>query len=208
MVRKREPDPGPDRKALLARIEELERQLTSEEDLHALVQTVATHQEEMREQQVALIEAQHELEISRDRYADLYDFSPVPILTLDQNALLLSMNLAATRLLGQDRTHALRTPLVVYVHPDSRRAFMDHFARCRRAGDLVRDEIVLRSRDHKEVPVEIQTKRFEPTDAEGVSYQTVLIDQTERKRNEQERRRMEEERARIAREEITARAAS
>jgi signal transduction histidine kinase/CheY-like chemotaxis protein len=91
---------------------------------------------------------------------------------------------------------------------DWRRAFRDHLARCRRSDDVEKCELVLCCRDAKEVPVEIQTKRFDPTDHEGITYQAVVIDLSERKRNEAERRRIEGEREHIAREESAARAES
>ena len=52
-----------------------------------------------RVQQRQLIEAQRALEESRDRYADLYDFAPVALVTLDRSGVIQEANLAAAALL-------------------------------------------------------------------------------------------------------------
>jgi PAS domain S-box-containing protein len=170
--------------ALRSRIRELEHEIEGQSDL------------------------QRELEASRDRYAELYDFAPVPILTLAGNGVVSSMNLAAARMLGIERTQALGMPFLVYVHTDSRRTFLDHMTRCRRGSESVRSEIVLCDREQRTVPVEIQSKRYEAGIGQEVVFQTVLLDQSERRRNEEQRRRIAEERERIHRDETASRAAS
>jgi PAS domain S-box-containing protein len=190
------------------RIHELERQLAGQADLEDLISSLTTHQEELRTQQATLHAAQRELEASRDRYAELYDFAPVPILTLGASGAVEAMNLAAARMLGVDRTHALGMPFLIYVHPDSRRVFLDHMTRCRRGAEMARSEIVVCDRDHHAVPVEIHCKRYETGVGQQVVFQTVLIDQSERQRHEEQRKRIAEERERIQREETAARAAS
>jgi PAS domain S-box-containing protein len=195
------------KQALRNRIRELEDQVEGHADLQGLIRSLSVHQEELRTQQATLHAAQRELEASRDRYAELYDFAPIPILTLAVTGVVDAMNLAAARLLGVDRTHAIGMPFLVYVHADSRRTFLDHMTRCRRGNDMVRSEIVVSSHDQT-VPLEIHCKRYETGIGQQVVFQTVLIDQTERRRNEEQRRRISEERERIQREEASARAAS
>jgi PAS domain S-box-containing protein len=193
---------------LLTRIRDLEFQLESQESLQDLIVSLHTHQEELRTQQDALVHAQNELEASRDRYAELYDFSPVPMVSLRKNGVIEAMNLAAARLLGVDRGVAIGTPLLVYVHTGSRRAFLDHMLRVRREDGLVRSQLSVRGAETQEVPVEIQSRRFEPSQATEVVYQTALIDMSERRRHEEDLRHADEERVRNQRDELAARAAS
>ena len=193
---------------LLERLHEAEAQLESQETLQELITSLHTHQEELKCQHDALIAAQLELEASRDRFAELYDFAPVPILTLGPNGVIESMNLAAARLLGVDRAIAIGTPLIVYVHGASRREFMDHVMRARRGAGLVYSEIVVQSRNQHQIPVEIQSKSFRDQEEGPVVCHTVLVDLSERRRLEQERRKAADERERIQREELAARAAS
>ena len=67
------------------------------EKLHHELQT---YQHELEMQNEELRSAYTELEISRDRYQDLYDFSPVAYLTVTPNNLIAEINMTAIKLLG------------------------------------------------------------------------------------------------------------
>jgi PAS domain S-box-containing protein len=47
--------------------------------------------------------AQQELQLARDRYADLFEFAPVGYFTLDRHFLIVQANLTASRLLNAER---------------------------------------------------------------------------------------------------------
>src|SRR5262249_18354545 len=74
-----------------------------------------TYREEMLVQNEQLREAQRLLELSRDRYVDLYDFAPFAYVTLDANGLILNLNLRAAELLGKSRDQILHTPFLMHV---------------------------------------------------------------------------------------------
>ncbi|MHB8950367.1 MAG: hypothetical protein ACYC4S_15075 [Rhodoferax sp.] len=79
------------------------RGLPAEELLHEL----QVHQIELEMQNAALREAQLELEASRDRYVDLYDFAPLGYLTLTLDGLIQEVNLTAAGWLGVVRGQLL-----------------------------------------------------------------------------------------------------
>ena len=65
-----------------------------------LLHELQTYQHELEMQNEELRSAYTELEISRDRYQDLYDFSPVAYLTVTPNNLIAEINMTAIKLLG------------------------------------------------------------------------------------------------------------
>jgi PAS domain S-box-containing protein len=67
--------------------------------------------EELRRSQVELAE-------SRDRYLDLYDFSPVGYLTLSVDGVIQDANLTSASLLGVDRKHLVGRRLAGFVAPE------------------------------------------------------------------------------------------
>ncbi|MBI4740352.1 MAG: response regulator [Betaproteobacteria bacterium] len=72
-----------------------------------LLHELQVHQIELEMQNDELRRAQIELEHSRDRYIDLYDFAPLGYLTLSDNGLIAAVNLTGAALLGVERAALL-----------------------------------------------------------------------------------------------------
>lgn len=78
--------------------------LSADELLHEL----QVHQIELERQNESLRLAQIEMEESRDRYADLYDFAPVAYLSVSREGMISEANLECAALLGVARGKLLR----------------------------------------------------------------------------------------------------
>src|SRR5437867_1361031 len=72
-------------------------------DVQQLVHELQVHQIELEMQNDELRRTQTELEAARDRYVDLYDFSPASYLTMDTHGTIVEANLRAGTLLGIHR---------------------------------------------------------------------------------------------------------
>ncbi|TVT56335.1 MAG: EAL domain-containing protein [Sedimenticola thiotaurini] len=71
-------------------------------------------------QNEALRQAQIDLEASRDRYVDLYEFSPVGYITLSPAGLIEQINLTGSTLLGEDRNQLTQKRFALFVAPEER----------------------------------------------------------------------------------------
>jgi PAS domain S-box-containing protein len=96
-------------------------------DVKKLVHELQVHQIELEMQNEALIQAYYELEESRDRFVDLYDFSPIGYLTLTAEGMIAQINLTAAMLLGKERSKLINKSLIRLVIADDQDRWERHF---------------------------------------------------------------------------------
>jgi PAS domain S-box-containing protein len=98
----------------------------SPEEVRHLVHELQVHQIELEMQNEELRRTQHELEASRDRYADLYNFAPVGYFTLSETSLILEVNLTAAAMLGLERSHLVQQPLTRFIAREDQDIYYFH----------------------------------------------------------------------------------
>ncbi len=132
-----------------------------------------------------LLVAQRELEMSREHFADLYDFAPVGYLTLNRNGIIGAVNVTASQLLGSDRVHLVSHPLLPRIAGPDRRSFLSHLSRLRRGERQVTTELRIEVTDHEPIPVQLISIAGVSTDAAHTSFRTAIVDISGRKRAEE-----------------------
>lgn len=109
---------------LRKRAEELQKnrpsstQSLSPREIQALLHELQVHQIELEMQNEDLRRTQQELAASRDKYADLYDFSPMGYFSLDKAGSILEANLSGSVLLGLERRFLIGKPFSSFVAKD------------------------------------------------------------------------------------------
>jgi len=150
-----------------------------------------------RELGQATIRAEHrlgqlELERSRDRYVDLYDFAPVGYLSLSAEGLIEQVNLTGADMLGAPRDHLLSVQFAQFVMPDDIDRWCEHFLHTLRSGDKQRFELALLAGKGGCVHVQLDCMRVgaqgNETDA---TVRIALTDISARKEAEADLRRFE-----------------
>ena len=102
------PDDSGDGEARLdEQLQELGALRTSLTQSDRLLHELRVHQIELEIQNRALGEAQEELEVSRERYVDLFDFAPMAYLTLEADGRIVAANITAARIIGLERSALL-----------------------------------------------------------------------------------------------------
>ncbi len=105
-----------------ARIEELSRQ-----DVKKLVTELGTHQIELEMQNEELRRVLSELDESRGKYADLYDFAPIGYFTLDDRGLIREVNQTGADLLGTTKRLLLNKSFSLFLPDENdKRVFWTH----------------------------------------------------------------------------------
>jgi len=150
-------------------------------DISKLVHELQVHQVEFEMQNEELRRAQQEIEASRNKYADLYDFAPTGYFTLDEQGIILEANLTGSVMLGVERSQLLNKPFPYYVAQDSQDIFYLHRQHVFRKKDKQSCEVALVKKDG--APWCALLESVLVADSEGtVKYcRTVVTDITERK---------------------------
>jgi PAS domain S-box-containing protein len=126
-------------------------------DLQKLIHELQVHQVELELQNEQLRCTQEELEDARDKYVDLYDFSPCGYLVLDQNGKIFEANLTAARLLGVDREKLLRAKFSDFVVPECQDTAYLHWQKVFDRALAQQCELSLRRLDGPPVEVRLES---------------------------------------------------
>jgi len=154
-------------------------------DMRDLAHELGTHQIELEMQNEELRRAQEELEASRSRYANLYDFAPTGYLTFDKDGLIREVNLTGAGLLGEDRRRLINKPFSVFVFKDDLDTFRAHLRETLKRETRQIGEIRIRRKDGSVLPVQLQSVAAEDHGGDSTYCRTAAIDITERKQMEE-----------------------
>ena len=169
---------------LRTQIERLQK--LSSKDIRDLVHELGTHQIELEMQNEELRRAQEELEASRSRYAELYDFAPVGYFILDKDGMIREMNLTCALLLGVERGLLLNKPFVSFIgRPEDKNIFFKHREEASRSSGKHICEISLKRKDGSLFYAQLQSIAKEDNDGKTGSICTAILDITDRRHAEE-----------------------
>jgi len=160
-------------------------------DVQKLVHELQVHQVELEMQNEELRRTEQELEKTRDRYANLYDFAPVAHLTVSATGEILEANLHAGKMLGLDRNRLIRQKFTRFIAPEAQDAFYLLCQQCFSSDVQQSAELVLVDAQAKRLVVQIEAVRdvTSPRKQCRVSFDDI----TERNRAEAEIRNLNAE---------------
>ena len=161
-----------------------DRFLSPEESKKAL-QELSVHQIELAMQNQALRNAQSELEASRDRYVDLYDFAPVGYLTLDANGMIEEINLTAATLLRVERKKLLQRRFTAQVVAEDHGRWLTLFMSLMKQDGKGSVEVSIQRHDGTVFQALLDCER-QIVGADGTALRIALTDISQRKQLEAE----------------------
>ena len=95
-------------------------------DIKQLIEDLQVHQIELEMQNDELRRLQQDLENERDKYSDLYDFSPVSYFTMNEKGIILEANLTAAAMVGVERGLLIGRPFSDFIVGDDQDIFWVH----------------------------------------------------------------------------------
>jgi PAS domain S-box-containing protein len=159
-------------------------EVLSSEAAQSSLHELRVHQIELEMQNEELRRIQEELEISRERYFDLYDLAPVGYFTINDKGLILEANLTAAKLLGVARGSLAMQPLSRFVLREDQDSYYLHRKALVETGAPQGWELRMLRKDAR--PFWVRVEAAAARGAAGASVcRAVISDISESKRAEQ-----------------------
>jgi len=155
-------------------------------DIQAMLHDLDVHRLELEMQNRELRDAQGQLEESRSRLADLYDFAPVAYVTLDPMGKILEANLTAAAMFGIERGNLIGKFVAAMVAIPDRRALRDHVRRCFGERMRIEAEFTFAVRGRSAVTAHVVSAPFIAPDGAVIGCKTTLTDITALKQGQEQ----------------------
>lgn len=157
--------------------------VNAEQMLHEL----QVHQIELEMQNEALRQAHIDLEDSRDRYFDLFEFAPIGYFTLSATGLIAEVNFVGAELLKAGRQQLINQPLAKYIAPEDSDQF--HLRLVRLSRDEVRQSYDMQIKREGEIKCYVHVDALRVTKDDGtLKFRITFTDISKSKSMEQDLR--------------------
>lgn len=167
------------------------RSTKSPPDMLQLVHELKVQQVELEVQNEKLRRSQLALQTARDRYAELYNFTPAGHLTLDRKGVIQEANLQAGVLLGIPRGELIRQNLITFIAPSDHAVFGRHWLDVFRTKKKESCNLHLRtSADGAPLVLHLESQAFSDGTGKLEYCRTAFFDITKLERTGEERDRL------------------
>lgn len=163
------------------------------EDVQKLIHELNLHQIELEMQNKEFRRAQEEIEKSRSRYSELYDFAPVGYFTLDEKGMIIDTNLTGTEILGVNRRYLLKRAFTDFITPDFQDVFYYHRKEVFKYKDKLSCQVKLKRKDGTEFYAQMESIAVEDDKGNLTLSRTTIIDITQLKQAEMAVKKSEQE---------------
>ncbi|MFD2233424.1 PAS domain-containing sensor histidine kinase [Phaeospirillum tilakii] len=128
---------------------------TFQQQMAEALHSLQVHQEELKSQNEQLRQTQINLELTSQKYHDLFENSPAGYFIIDSSFSILEINATGMEMLGRAKNRLVGKPFLLFVERASRRALDDHFLQVR--GGPARCELWLQPDQRPPFPVILQS---------------------------------------------------
>ena len=151
----------------------------TEEVTQRLVHELEVHRIELEMQNEELYRSHDELELSRNKYAELYDFAPFSYFLFDAHGVIREVNLAGAQLLGIKRGELINRPFSGFIADgDGRGIFARHLETVLRREGLLKCEIRLTGKDNTVIHSQLQSVTLDAIGSEVCKVISSIVDVT------------------------------
>jgi PAS domain S-box-containing protein len=149
-------------------------------EIQGMLHELRVHQIQLEMQNDELRRIQEELDISRERYFDLYDLAPVGYCTLNEGGMIIESNLTLITLLGMHKRLFVKKQFSRFILSVDQDLFYQFFKRLKTTKDFQEGELRMLRADKSTFWVKITATASEEKEGPP-AYRVVLVDITEQK---------------------------
>jgi PAS domain S-box-containing protein len=160
----------------------IEPQQLSTKDITSVVHELKVHQIELEIQNEELRRAHTELEESRQRYSDLYDFAPVGYFVFDENGMIIAANLTGANMLDVERSKLTKSLFSTFIKKGDKDRFYLHLRKTISVQRVCICELTLVRKDGTEFYVQLKSQVRKDSKSNTCQLLTSITDVTERTR--------------------------
>ncbi len=150
-------------------------------DADKILEQLRIHQAELEVQNQELLRSQTDLEMSRNRYYELFDLAPVGYFSLDPKGIIADVNLTGTDLLGTERIFLKDKPFLVNVEAHDHQHFLQLLGRAVKTGERISGELTLLRRDRSVFEARAEMVTTDPASPSRRHVLLTLLDITAQK---------------------------
>jgi PAS domain S-box-containing protein len=139
-------------------------------------------EEELRQQNEALLAAQRALERQQRRYRDLFESAPDAYIITSADGTIRDVNHTALELLRLNARAVLDKPLIVFIAPPERRSFRNLLARLPQLRKVVDWEVMFQPRQMPGWPGSVSVSAVSSSESSALELRWLVRDVSERRR--------------------------
>jgi formate hydrogenlyase transcriptional activator len=157
----------------------------TEKDALRLVNELEVHQIELEMQNAELRQAQEEIELSRNKYTELYDFAPIGYFTFDKSGRIRELNHNGAQLLGMEKRLLANKPFNSFIADDAgKKIFSNHLVSVLQKQGTQRCEIGIKTKGGKVIHGQLQSVMLNAVESKDNYILSSIFDGTEQKEAE------------------------
>ena len=137
-------------------------------------------------QKQELMQQRDLLEASNDKYADLYDFSPVGYLTMDEHGLIIESNLTSTEILGVEKKFLTNIPFINFLALKDVKRFFSFLRECKKSNSRQIDEFSINKKNNGTLIVQIVVLPVFDYNSKNLNFRFSLLDVTDKRKAQKE----------------------
>lgn len=154
-----------------------------EQEVIKIIHELHVHQVELEMQNVELRRTREELEISRNKFSDLFDFAPIGYFVLDTKGNITEVNLTGANMLGIERSQINKKPFAIFVYNGDKDTFFINRQKVLKTSNDNKFDLKMVRKDKSQFYAEIYLKPIIDNDQKISHCLLAVIDITQRMNN-------------------------